>query len=244
VKTTRTILTSALILLPTLLFAQGAKKITVDQIMEKSLAATGGRAAMLKLKTSTMKGTLNVKSSGIKGTIAITTKSPNKVLVTSTIPGVGDSLQGFDGKVGWAKDPFSGLRKLEGGELDEIKRQGQLSEALTYKSVYSQIKLVGTQKVNGKDAYVLKMTPKKGKPSTSYFDTKTFLLVKQEMTAETPQGTFPVEAFISEYKTIDGVKFPTVMKQKIGTIADMEMRFSEIKNNTPVDDKIFTMPAK
>lgn len=241
-KTTRTILASTLILIPTLVFAQGAKKITADQIMTKNLAASGGRAAMEKLKTSTMKGTINVPASGIKGTLTITTKSPNKILIASTVAGLGETLQGYDGKVGWSKDPF-GLRKMEGDELDGIKRQGQLSESLNYKNVYSQIKLVGTQKVNGKDAYVIKMTPKKGEPSTSYFDTKTFLLVKQEMKVVTPQITADVQVLISDYKTIDGVKFPTMVKQKAGG-TDVEMRFTEIKNNAPVDDKLFTMPAK
>lgn len=241
-KTTRIFSATALILLPALVLAQGAK-ITADQIMAKNLAASGGRAAMERLKTSMMKGTLDIKSSGIKGTMMITTKSPGKVLISSTVAGVGETLQGYDGKVGWTKDPF-GLRKLEGDELDGIKRQGQLTESLNYKNAYSQVKLVGTQKVNGKDAYVIKMTPKKGEPSTSYFDTKTFLLVKQQMKVVTPQFTADVQSFISDYKTVDGVRFPTVMRQKVGNIADVEMRFNEIKNNAPVDDKIFTMPAK
>jgi zinc protease len=232
----------ALLTLP--MISQAQAKLTAEQILEKNIAASGGRAAFDKIKTTTMKGTLNVKSNGIKGTIEITAKSPDKVLVNSTLPGVGVMQQGYDGKTGWSQDPFTGLRKLEGAELEALKRQAQFNEQLNYKSFYTKVSLIGKQKLNGKEVYALKMIPKTGKPSTSYFDAKTFLLIKQDMVTESPQGTFPVESLISEYKTIDGVKFPTVMQQKVGNVAEMEMRFTDITNNTPVEDKIFAMPAK
>src|SRR5690242_2388387 len=53
---------------------------TADDIIEKSIAAMGGRAAMEKIKTSTMSGslTLGTPAGDINGTIEIQNAAPNK----------------------------------------------------------------------------------------------------------------------------------------------------------------------
>lgn len=242
-KTFRMILGMGLMTLPLLSQAQTAAKLTAEQILDKYVAATGGRAAYEKLKTLTMNSTLTIKSQGISGTVEMTAKAPNKVLEVANLAVAGTSKQGFDGKTGWSQD-FNGLRKMEGTELADFARRAQFNEPLNYKTIYSKIVLVGKQKMGGKDVYVIKKIPKTGNATTEYYDAKTFLIVKMETVSETPQGTFPAQTLISEYKTVDGLKFPSVMQQKIGTVVTIDLRFTEIKLNPPVDDKIFAMPEK
>ena len=60
--------------------AQSASAQTADELIEKSIAAMGGRAAFAKVKTRSMSGTItiNTPAGDIPGTIEILNARPNK----------------------------------------------------------------------------------------------------------------------------------------------------------------------
>lgn len=216
-------------------------KLTAEQVLEKSIQAMGGRTAMGKITSTWMKGTLQIQ--GIAGTFEIHQKTPNKYFMVQNLQGVGEFKQGYDGKIGWAQDPMSGVRKLEGAELEMTKREARHNAPLHWKELYKKVELLGTRKVGGATTHVVRMTPVKGKPVTQYFDAKTFLLVKVDMTVESPQGTVPTETFLSDYRTVNGVKFPFTLRQRVASM-EVSMKVTEVKNNVPMKDSIFTKPTK
>src|SRR5687768_4973849 len=63
--------------------------ITVDQIIEKYLAAIGGKAANEKLTSRVSKGTFELAAMGINAQAEVLSKAPNSFLLTITIPGFG-----------------------------------------------------------------------------------------------------------------------------------------------------------
>lgn len=216
-------------------------RMTAEQVLEKSIQAMGGRAAMNKITSTIMKG--NMQMQGMQGSFEIHQKAPNKHFFMQTLQGVGEFKQGFDGKTGWSQDPMSGVRNMEGAELEMTKREARHNAPLYWKQLYKKVELLGTRKVGNGTAYAIRMTPAKGKPVTQYFDTKTFLPVKVDMVIESPQGTVATETLLSDYRTVNGVKFPFTLKQRVAGI-EVSMKITEIKNNVPIKDSIFAKPAK
>src|SRR5262245_25488192 len=85
---------------------------TVDEIVEKSIAAGGGRQAFAKVKTRSTAGTISMSTPGgdISGTIEVLNEAPNKTrsLVKLDLSAMGAGLvvvdERFDGTSGYAMD--------------------------------------------------------------------------------------------------------------------------------------------
>jgi outer membrane lipoprotein-sorting protein len=227
-----------------LVYAQGATAadLTAEQIIEKHIEATGGRAAYAKQTSLLMKGTIEMTGQSITGTITTYQKSPDKILVLIALTGLGDIRQGYDGKIAWSEDPFNGLQKLEGAEKARMAREAGNS-ILRAKEIYKSIEVVGKEKVGERQTYKVKLTPKEGKPSYQYFDTETFLALRADSTQESAGGTVEVQAYLSDYRAVDGVKMP--FKSKIVMPqGDMVVTITEAKSNVVIADAKFAYPGK
>jgi hypothetical protein len=223
--------------------AAQAPKPTGTQILDKNVAAGGGAAWQI-VQSFTAKGTISVPAQSISGTVDIFAKAPNKFAMKQSIKGVGDSSSAFDGTIGWSKDAFSGLRELKGAELAALKAQSTLAlRPALWKTVYSSAALVGTVKVNGASAYKVKLTPKTGSPETQYFDVKTGLQVRSDQVVESPQGKIPVESYLSDYRTVNGIKMPFKTRQLVGQ-AEIVIQLTEVKINAAPDESVFVKPKE
>ncbi len=115
-----------------LLSANAAWAQTADEVIEKSLAALGGRAAHAKIKTRSMAGTitLGTPAGDIPGTIEIVNALPNKTrtLIKADLTSLGAGPlvidQRFDGKSGYVLDTLQGNREITGNQLDNMRNTG------------------------------------------------------------------------------------------------------------------------
>lgn len=218
-----------------------AKKPSADQILDRFAQVSGG-AAWEKLNSFTAKGTINLPAQSIKGTVEISAKAPNKMRMVQTIQGVGETTGGYDGTEGWSKDPFSGLRTLAGVELAQLQTQATLSlRPSQWRKVYTKTELLGTTKVGGAPAYKVRLTPKAGNPETQYFDVKTGLQVRSDQVSESPQGKIPVEIYMSDYRTVGGVKIAFKTRQ-VASVAEAVILLTDVKANVELDDASFAKP--
>lgn len=220
---------------------------TAEQIIEDSIKASGGRAALAKIKTTVTEGTLSLPAQGINGTMAVQYKAPGKYRMSQTIQGIGETTSAFDGKVAWSKDPINGLRVLSGAELEQAKRgaEGTTNPLVQWKQLYKKWEVLGVRPVGTAKAYAVRLTPKVGKPAVQYFDTKTGLLVRMDQVLDTPNGQIASETYLSDYRTLDGIKTPFKVRSVIGGgLAEVLMTFTSVKNNVPVDDSVFAKPAE
>jgi hypothetical protein len=227
--------------------ATGAPKpsLTVDQIIEKSINATGGREAAMKLTSLVMTGTVDIAAFGLSGSTQTYQKAPDKYYTVADIAGFGQVSDGYDGKAGWHSDPQTGLTDLTGDKLATVKMEAQFLGDLRFKELYPKSEVTGQEKVGGRDCWVLKLTSVEGKNSTRYYDAETFLLVKASETADTPQGPAEVETVLSDYKDIgNGAKLPYKAVLNIPGVGELVIIQKEIKYNVPIDDAKFTKPAK
>jgi outer membrane lipoprotein-sorting protein len=225
--------------------AQEPKKpdLTAQQIIDKSIEASGGRAAMEKVTSSVAKGMIE-GAQGLRATMEFYAKAPNKRLIVTVIETGGEIRQGFDGKVGWSQDPARGVVELTGAPLADLAREAVFNSALKWREVYPKAELTGREKIGVRDAYVVRLTPASGKPVTQYFDAETFLMLRQISTQDTPSGPMELTVDFSDYRDVGGgIKAPFRMRQKL-PVGDILVTMIQVSNNVEIDDATFAMPAR
>src|ERR1700733_4293456 len=99
--------------------------ITADQIVDKSIDATGGREAAKKLTSLVMTGTMDIAAFGVSASTETYQKAPDKYMTVADIGGFGQVSDGYDGKAGWDTDPQAGLSDLTGERLATVKVEAQ-----------------------------------------------------------------------------------------------------------------------
>lgn len=215
---------------------------TVDQILDKYVAALGGKAAIEKFTSTASKGTFEIAAFGASGTAEIWEKAPNKSALRLDIPGFGIVEEGFNGTVAWSKDPQSGLREKTGMELASTRLDAEFYKPIKLKTLYPKIAVKGKEKVGEKDAYVLEATPAEGSVETWYFDVASGLLVRTDAERESPQGKVSVQSFLEDYRDVEGVKLAFVLRN-VTPAFTIVIKIDEVKRNVAVDDTKFNKPS-
>jgi hypothetical protein len=231
-------------------WAHTASAQTADEIIEKSIAAMGGRAAHEKIKTRVATGEISIGTpvGDIAGTVEMYGAAPNKqrsvIKADLTNLGAGPLVidQRFDGTVGYAMDSMQGNREITGSQLDNMKVQSFPNPFLNYKANGISAKLGAREKVGDKEAYLITFEPPTGFPIKTYIDATTFLPVRTIVRADVPQmGQIEQMVEPLEYKDVDGVKVPTKLRLT-NAMQTITMTFSKIEQNVPLDDKMFVKP--
>jgi hypothetical protein len=225
-----------------LALAVGQETVTapsVDQIVEKSIAVSGGRDAMMKMSSLVGTGSLEITAMGVNASFELYTKAPDKRLTVTVVDGYGDIKRGYDGKAGWNSEPQNGLVDLKGEELAALKREAVFNGELHWKELYPKAEVTGKGKVGTRDCWIVKLTPAVGPPVTHYYDAETFQLAK--LVSTTPEGEVPVE--LSDYRDIgNGVKTAYTIKIMQPGIGELVVRMKEFKPNVEIDDAKFAKP--
>lgn len=221
--------------------AQTAPLPTIDQILDKYVTASGGRAAIEKVTSIDAKGTIDIPDVGANGTVELFQKAPDKALTIVDLGALGAQRDGFDGTAGWASDPQNGVREKGGDELTEARRAAIFGRELKMKTIYPTMTVKGREAISGKDAYVVNAAPADGPAVTLYFDVESGLMVRQIVTRSTPAGALQVDVSFSDFRPVEGVKRPFVVRQATAMFT-ATITFTDIKQNVPIDDAIFKMP--
>jgi hypothetical protein len=212
----RLALAGVTLLAPAALVAQqDASLPPARQLIDKHIAAMGGKEKLLAHATSTTKGTFEIPSQGLSGQYQLYSAKPNKVSMTITIPGIGDIASGFDGSVAWSTNPMQGARVLSGKELDAMKEStGEDSEFRT-PAVITSAETVEKTTMGGEACYKVKLVWKSGRTSYDCYSVATGLRVGTSAQQETQMGTIDVSTTLSDYKDFGGVKRPAKMTQEM-----------------------------
>ena len=236
-----------------MLWAVPAFTQTADEIIEKHLAATGGRAALGKVTSRMSNGTIALTTpvGELKGTIDLYQKKPNKtrtlVKIDATAIGGGQitSDQRFDGTSGYVIDSFNGNRDITGDQLEAMKSGSFPTPFLNYKESGMTVALGNHEKVDTRDAYVVQLTPKAGPGVKAFFDVETFMLVKTIITINVPQLGGPIDQVVefSDFRDVDGIKLPYVTKSS-NPVQTILATVTEVKQNIEIDDSSFTKAAQ
>jgi len=219
---------------------------TVDEIIAKNVKARGGMDKIKSVQTIRSTATMTM-GPGMEAPGSMTVKRPDMARLEFTVQGL-TAIQAYDGKNAWQIMPFMGKKDPELMSADDKKDMEENADIdgplVDYKSKGNKIELLGKEKVEGTDAYKLKITLKNGDVITDYLDADSFLEIKQEMKRTVRGSEQEIEASLGDYKEVNGVMFPFAMENGIkGSQEKQKITVSKIELNVPVDDAIFKMPA-
>lgn len=211
-----------------------------ETILDKFWEVSGGKAAFEKTHNVVITGSMELAAAGIKGTMVVTKAEPDKDLVEIDLTGVGSIKQGYDGKVAWEINPMQGARVKDGDELASTKREAHFHEE-NWREVYKKAETVGAETVDGKDCYKLVKTPNEGNPSTEFYDKKSGLLLKSEVTVNTPMGEMQAETLFSDYRKEGDVLVVHKIMQSAGG-QEIAITFDTYKFNVDIPKDKFDLP--
>ncbi|HXJ89803.1 MAG TPA: outer membrane lipoprotein-sorting protein [Candidatus Binatia bacterium] len=219
---------------------------SVDEIMAKYVQARGGADKLKSVQSIKTTATMTM-GPGMELPGTVIQKRPKFARLEFSAQGL-TAVQAYDGQNAWQIMPFMGKKDPELMAADEAKETEEMADVdgplVDYKSKGHQLELLGKEKVEGTDAYKLKLTLKNGDVQTIYLDADSFLEIK-EVTKRTVRGTDQeVEAAIGDYKEVNGMMFPFAIENAVkGSDQKQKITITKIELNVPVDDSVFKMPA-
>ena len=211
---------------------------TAEEIMDKYIAAIGGKDALMKV--SDMTTNMSADMNGNAVIITRKQKTPNKFSMVINANGMEVMKMTGDGsKV--AMGGMQGSRTLDGPMAQQAIATNVLFPELHYAENGVKTTLVGPEKVDGKDTYKLSHATADGAATwTDNFDAGTGLKIQSVMTQKSPQGEMTTTSTFSDYKDTNGIKFPMAIVQQSPRGA-MNLSVDNVKVNKGLKDSDFTV---
>jgi hypothetical protein len=184
--------------------------MTADQVLEKYVEVTGGRAARAKLSSLVAKGTVQYVNASLSGTVEVYARAPDKFFKVMTVPSVGAIMSGYDGVTGWTNSPGEGLRVLTGSELSSAKRSAAFNGDIEWQGLFKSVTVASVEHFSGQDYYILEFVPFGADEAghRRYYNADTFLLERVEGTMGDVRGGESLTIAISDYRRVNGVLMP------------------------------------
>jgi predicted Zn-dependent peptidase len=208
--------------------------VSARTVLDNYIAQIGGKDNLLKVQDRTTEMTGKVQ--GVEVNITIYQKQPDKLLQEIKAGSMTQSII-FDGKKGFSVTP-AGKKEITGQNLDDLRQEATLNLLLNPGKYGITSKLSGIEKVEGKDAYRIELQAGTGKKWTEYYDVTSGLKLRQIKPITAPMGQATQTVDFSDYRDVEGVKYPFRLKQTLGS-QQMEMQVTSLKVNNNLKDSIF-----
>ena len=203
------------------------KGVTATTVVDKYIDAIGGKDKLMAVKSIVM--TSAAKVQGMDISLVAKTAAPNKSSIV--VSGMGQVLSKmvFDGETGY-QEAQGRKKEMSADEIAKAKAKNVILEELEYKNG----ELLRIEPLDGKKVYVIKHND-----TEIFFDVKSGLKVKEVKIVKTPDGKeVRVPTVFSNYKEVNGMKFPFTIGQKMGPM-DLNFEVTDIKINEGVSDVDF-----
>ena len=213
---------------------------TADEIIEKHLAAIGGKEKLMQLNTMITEGNLSVQ--GMEIPIKISQEHNKGMRVDISLMGVNGYIINTPGE-GWTFMPFQGQAAPEAMPAEAVKEasdQLDLQGALmNYKEKGHQAEYIGKEDVEGTECLKLKVLFKGGTETTMFFDPSTYYMIKQKVKTKSTGQEAVQEQTFSNFTKQDGYVFPYSMT---GLGPGGVVNITKIEINKPFDESLFKLP--
>lgn len=218
--------------------AVASAEMTGRQVIEKSLAAQGGKANLEKVQTRSVSAKVEVK--GLSGTYQLWAKAPDKVKTLLDL-GVLQQERAYDGAKGWQKQ--NSLEEVVGYDLARLKRSAVFAPLLTYAKDNAPAELKGKETLNGAEVYKVEIKPQPEQVETFYFDAKTFLPVREMRPVMVNLQKTDLVIDYADYRKVDAIKLPFKTIQTMGDQV-LTLAIDAYVLNATIDDSMFKSPAE
>lgn len=219
--------------------AGAAPALTVDQIFDRYVSATGGKAAGEKLTTAVLTGSM-LSSEGWTAPLKIFISAPDKLMVAFDVGWI--SYNAFNGTRGWGQDN-NGLHDLIGKDLALLRRKSAIIHTSMLKEQYSKLTLRGEEMIDEHEAYVVEGVMPGSDNERLYFDSESGLLVRIEWGTRTSLGVLPHQIDLRDYRVLGGIKLPFEFDDFAADFSSL-YKIAEAKNGAPIRAELFDKPLE
>jgi len=217
-----------------------AQSDDAQTLLARAKQASGG-AALDRIRTTHTR--MREKAGGLEGT----GESWEDVLTgryrAEYQLGPASETDGFDGTTVWSLDSAKQPHREQGddallGNADDAYRR---TMAYWFPERWpARIELLGARPDGGRNFYVLRITPKGGRPFEMWLDAATWLVDRTVEKGDRETRT----NFFSEYREVQGVKISFAVRSTNGeTRYDQLYTVTSVEFNAPIEDAAFAMPA-
>ncbi len=208
--------------------AKADASLTPEVLIQKVVNAAGGKDAIAAIKDLQLKGTASVMGQSLE---------MNQTII---VPGNAVSVMSMGGMAIMKQSVVNGKysvsqQGMEAPITDELKEGLDASAVIIPEQNYLtngyKLKIVGAEKVDGKDAIDMEVTTPSGKVSHRFYDATSYLLVKTAVAQEVPgRGTVTQQQFYNGYKLVNGIQ---IASEEIIDMGQMKInvKYTEIKAN-------------
>jgi hypothetical protein len=220
---------------------------TSDELVAKVLEARGGLAKAKAVKSERITGTIYF-TQDLYGPFIAEFKRPGKMHNEVTIQHK-TVVRAFNGKDGgWMINPFAGKNApepLSANDVKDARNEADFDGPLVdSKAKGIVIELAGKEKVEGKDAYILKVTHKDGQTSSYSFDSNTYLLLKWSGIENVNGEAVTRETYFHDYREVGGLKFAfELVSNNPQAQVTQRIIVDKIELDPEIDDSRFEKPA-
>ena len=205
------------------------------KIIAKYISAIGGKDTINKIMDRTTFITGKVRNMNIH--IVVYQKIPNKYYQKINL-GAAEQKIIYDGKKG-VTITGNNVQEIRGAELDKLKYDATMQLLLYLKAYEVKAIYEGKEKIKGKMAYKVILKLPDNMEWIQYYDTTTYLKLKEIKPISSPNGKKVNQiTFFTDYKKVEGVKYPFRINQALGT-SQFIFHVDSIKVNTGLSDRNF-----
>ncbi len=166
---------------------------------------------------------------------------PDRVIVKTSVQGIGDIMEGFDGSHAWSVSPMTGPMLKVGKELTQTKLDADFYSELRDPKKYPTVKTVEKTTFDGRPCYKVALSRIDGVEDFDFYDATTGLRAGGINTRESPMGTMTMTSIDGAYKKFGDLMQATIVTQKIMGVEQMITLISVEFDK--VDPSVFEPPA-
>lgn len=157
------------------------------------------------------------------------------------------AVQVYDGARGWKLRPFLGRREVEPYTDEELALASQQAALdgplLDHAAKGERVELAGTERLEGRDTYKLKVTSPAGQARNVWVDGQTFLEVRVDGTRRMDGKPRQVLTWFRDYKPVGGLLIPHTLETTVEGVAGSEKIVIEhVSLNPALADARFSKP--
>lgn len=204
-----------------------APGLTVQKVFEDYFKALGGKEAVKNIETVHMTAAAQLQGQKLD----LDTKATVSGKSSSIVSMAGNVMQKqiFDGENGYVEG-----RGQKMPMNDDQKKTVKAESHPFPEMIAENAELTGIEKVNDKDAYVVQMNEN----VTNYYSVENGLKLKTVQTVKQGPQTMSIPIEYSDYKEVNGVKFPHAISQSMGAMT-LNFEVSNYEINKGVSDSDF-----
>jgi outer membrane lipoprotein-sorting protein len=218
---------------------------TADEIVAKYIKAIGGMEKINAINSYRRTGKFT-GGGGFEAKVVEEKKRPNDIRQEFSFQGM-TGVTAYDGKNGWKIEPWQGKKDPEPLGEDELKSIVEDSDfegpLVNYQAKGNKVEYVGTEPVEGTDAYKLRVTLKNGDVLHYYMDTDYFVPIKIDTKRFIRGEEREFETSLGDYKEVGGVYMPYSSETNAkGSPNKSKVTIEKVELNVPLAADRFVEP--